>query len=176
MWIVQVHAHIPLPATRLALHNICETAMRQAAALIARLNKQWGAYRRKHHYNRPHLFLDKDASYFHSGPLVQRPLKLKLARDAVDRWMLTLVLYDPHILHPYPASLRFLTPPPHCKTRLMHLSLTSDARRTETRWRTRTTCLASWGATSTPKYEERTTTGGLRSTQPWAPPSEPHPV
>lgn len=104
--------------------------MRQAATLIARLNKQWGAYRRKHHYNRPHLFLDKDASYFHSGPLVQRPLKLKLARDAVDRWMLTLVLHVFHILRlrPRPANHRFPTPPPHRKTRKtrpMHLSLTS---------------------------------------------------
>lgn len=85
---IQAHANIPLPATRLALHNLCETEMRQAASKIAKLTKQWKAFCKQNNYNRPHLYQGKDLTFFQHGPLESRPLKLKLARDAVERWEL----------------------------------------------------------------------------------------
>ena len=60
--------------------------MRQMASKITKLNRQWTSFCKQNHYNKPHLFLDKDASFFQRGPLVQRPLKLKMARDAIDRY------------------------------------------------------------------------------------------
>jgi hypothetical protein len=83
---IQASANIPLPATRLAVQNLCETEMRQAAAAMARLSKQWRAFCLQNHYNRPHLYADKDASFLKHGPLGQRALKLQLAREAVARW------------------------------------------------------------------------------------------
>ena len=39
-----IELHAPVPATRLAMHNICETDMREVAKRITYLSKQWAAF------------------------------------------------------------------------------------------------------------------------------------
>ena len=86
MVLCQAHANIPLPATRLALTSLCETEMRGSAAKITKLSKQWYVFSKQNQYNRPHLYAEKDPSFLHHGPLYQRPIKLKMAREAVIKW------------------------------------------------------------------------------------------
>lgn len=79
-----VDPRIPLPATRLAVHNICESEMRKLADEIHRMNQTWTKYAKDNHYNRTHIFVKE--SYIDKAPLGQRAMKLKLVREAAEDW------------------------------------------------------------------------------------------
>lgn len=83
---MEVNARIPMPAIRLAVHNLCQQQMLAVAEDVKRLKEQWEAFCRQNHYHKPHLFI-KD-SYINTAPLSQRALKLRLVREAVETWRL----------------------------------------------------------------------------------------
>lgn len=83
---MQVKSHIPVPATRLAVHNLCETEMRRIFRDISKLTSAWLQYSRQHHYHKPHLF--EKHSYLDNAPLAQRAMKLKLTREAAEAFRL----------------------------------------------------------------------------------------
>ena len=83
---VKYDLNIPIPATRLAMHNICESKMRKVAAQILDLNQKWKVYRKANHFDRNPVYT-KD-SYLKSAPLSQRALKLKLFREACEQYRL----------------------------------------------------------------------------------------
>ena len=73
---IQTSPHIPIPATRLAMHNLCESKMRSVADQLMELNKKWNLFVKQNHYDRPHLFTKE--TYLQSAPLSQKALKLKM--------------------------------------------------------------------------------------------------
>ena len=86
-WLLTDHSsdpQVPVPATRLAMHNICESEMRKIAKMIESLNSQWKLHYKQHSYNRPPVYL-KD-SYTKSAPLAQRAMKLIMAQEAAAAW------------------------------------------------------------------------------------------
>lgn len=82
----QAPARIPIPATRYAIHNLCESQMNKMYNEIVKLQQQWQLYCRQNHYHKPHLFL-KD-SYLNVAPPSQRALKLRLVREATSTWQI----------------------------------------------------------------------------------------
>jgi hypothetical protein len=82
----QLSARIPLPATRYAIHNLCESQLNKMYGEILELQQKWNQYCRQNHYQKPYLFL-KD-SYLNVAPPSQRALKLRLVRDATSTWLL----------------------------------------------------------------------------------------
>lgn len=77
---VSLSARIPVPAVRLAMHNLCESEMRVHAKAMSTLCASWYVHCKQNHYDRPHNF-PKD-SYVNCAPISQRTLKLKLMKDA----------------------------------------------------------------------------------------------
>lgn len=75
-------AHIPIPATRIAVQNLCETEMRQLAHEIRQLQSNWSKYSKQNHYDRPHLFT-KD-NHMDTTPLAHRAMKLRVIKAAND--------------------------------------------------------------------------------------------
>jgi len=85
LWILsdtQCKAHIPLPATRLAVHNFCESSMRRYAAQIMDLNAKWRQFVKANHYDRDPVYTKE--TYLRSAPLSQKTLKLKLVLEAAE--------------------------------------------------------------------------------------------
>jgi hypothetical protein len=82
----QVSARIPIPATRYAIHNLCESQLNKVYNELLVLQQKWHEYCRQNHYHKPHLFL-KD-SYLNVAPPSQRALKLRLVREATSTWLL----------------------------------------------------------------------------------------
>ena len=81
---IQQSARVPVPATRLAMHNLCEGEMRKVGSQLVKLQSEWDKYSKDHSFNRPPVFL-KD-SYAKTGPLSQRGLKLILFKEAQVKW------------------------------------------------------------------------------------------
>ena len=80
----EVQACVPTPATRLALHNLCESEMRTLRAQIVRLNTEWDAHYKKNSYNRPPVYMKH--AYTDAAPLAQKAMKLMMVKDAQDTW------------------------------------------------------------------------------------------
>mgnify|MGYP000728268900 CR=1 FL=1 len=79
-----VKACTPTPATRLAIHNVCEAEMRALAAKINTLNGEWNEHYRKNHYDRPPIFLKN--SFVESAPLAQKAMQLMMVKEATQSW------------------------------------------------------------------------------------------
>jgi hypothetical protein len=77
-------ACVPTPATRLAIHNVCETEMRSLAAKIHKLNEEWGVFYKKNHYDRPPVYLKN--SFVENAPLGMKAQKLLMMKDASIQW------------------------------------------------------------------------------------------
>lgn len=77
---VSLSARIPVPAVRLAMHNLCENEMRVHARAMSELCAKWNLHCKQNHYDRPHLF--PADSYLKCAPVSQRTLKLRLMKDA----------------------------------------------------------------------------------------------
>eukprot|EP01038_Epipyxis_sp_PR26KG_P007137 gene7137-9738_t len=80
----QFNARVPVPATRLAVHKLCEEQMKKMSKEIENLNKSWIMFSKQNHYDKPHLFLKE--SYIKNAPIGQKALKLRLVREAADLW------------------------------------------------------------------------------------------
>ena len=75
-WIMSdyhIDARIPVPATRVAVNNLCEADMRRLAREFDVLQAAWASYARQNHYNREIL---PQKSYVGNAPLALRPVKL----------------------------------------------------------------------------------------------------
>lgn len=79
---VSLSARIPVPAVRLAMHNLCEAEMRKYAQEMKILSEKWAVHCKQNHYDRPHIF-PKD-SYVNIAPLAQRAMKLRLMKEAQE--------------------------------------------------------------------------------------------
>ncbi len=77
---ISVSARQPLLATRKAVHNLCESQMRQVQSEIMMLNENWRQFCLANHYNKPHLFLKE--SYVKCAPMSQRAMKLRQETNA----------------------------------------------------------------------------------------------
>lgn len=77
-------AWVPLPATRHAIHHLCEQQMHRARSEIVRLQTAWEDYCVKNHYNSPPIYMKR--SFVETAPLAQRALKLRLVREARHVW------------------------------------------------------------------------------------------
>lgn len=73
---INVSARIPIPATRLAMRNLCEVQMRKAAANMTKLLASWNDYVRKKGYAKANLYADRE-SYLKSTPLAERAARLR---------------------------------------------------------------------------------------------------
>ena len=83
--------HIPIPATRLAVHNLCESKMRSMAKQLLELGIQWNQYCKQKHYDRPHITAkDGLTPFLKSTPLAQRGLKMLMVRDAESSFKLRM--------------------------------------------------------------------------------------
>jgi len=82
----QIEARFPVPATKLAIQNLCESEMRKLASKIIDLNQAWDKHAKQNHYDRPHLFLN--STYLHKAPLHQRAMKLRIVKAAAESWKL----------------------------------------------------------------------------------------
>lgn len=82
----QFHARIPLPATRLAIRNLCDEQIRKAQAEADKLTQTWKDFCLNNHYDKPHLYTTE--SYLKAAPAGQRALKLRLVREAAQTWRL----------------------------------------------------------------------------------------
>eukprot|EP01040_Poterioochromonas_malhamensis_P015188 gene15188-16957_t len=82
----QLPARIPVPATRYAIHHLCEEQMARARSEIMTLQQEWVKFSRQNHYHKPHLFIKN--SYVDSAPHAQKALKLRLVKEATSTWLL----------------------------------------------------------------------------------------
>ena len=80
---LQVRACQPIPATRLAVHCLCDAEMKKISSQIMMLNNNWREIVKKNNYNST---IDRDPSYLEHGNLVQRAQKLKEARRITKLW------------------------------------------------------------------------------------------
>ena len=78
---------IPLPATRYAIHNICESDMRRYAAETVKLSAIWGKYCRDNNYNRGLSHIFPKESYVNRAPVALRAVKLKVVKDSQAIWL-----------------------------------------------------------------------------------------
>lgn len=74
--------NVPTFATRMAVHNLCDADMRRFAGEISRLKNGWAEYFRDSKYDRNDDFM-RD-SFVTNAPLVQRAMKLKIAKEAEE--------------------------------------------------------------------------------------------
>jgi hypothetical protein len=84
-WVIsdfKLDAHVPIPATRLAIQNLCETEMRKLGNEIQQLRISWMKYSKQNHFDRPHMF-SKD-SFLETTPLTQRAMKLRVIKAATE--------------------------------------------------------------------------------------------
>jgi hypothetical protein len=82
----QFPARVPIPATRYAIHQLCEEQMSRARSEIMKLQSEWLKFAKQNHYNKPHLFIKN--SYVNSAPFGQKALKLRLVKEATETWAL----------------------------------------------------------------------------------------
>lgn len=82
---VQASARIPIPAVRLAMHNLCEEEMKKAAMDATELLSHWKIYSKKKGYNKSFLF--SGDSYLNSCPVSQRAAKMKMMKKALQDWL-----------------------------------------------------------------------------------------
>ena len=88
-WVIgdlQTSARIPVPAIRLAMHNLCEAEMKKAAQDVGKLLQGWKEFSRKNGYNKSILFYHE--SYVNSAPVAQRAAKLKQLKKSNEEWLL----------------------------------------------------------------------------------------
>lgn len=83
---VNTTARIPVPAVRLAVHNLCESEMRKAAQEITKLNEKWYEYYRKSGYNKTKLYFSE--SMLKSTPVAERPALMKQMKQTLNEWLL----------------------------------------------------------------------------------------
>ena len=83
---IQVSARIPIPATRLAMRNLCEIEMRKAASEITKLLSSWQDYVRKKGYAKANLYADWD-SYLKSTPVAERAGRLREMKRANNKFL-----------------------------------------------------------------------------------------
>jgi hypothetical protein len=81
---VNTSARIPVPAMRLAVHNICEARMRESARQLADVIQKWHTYAKANGYDRTHVYLTRN--FVKSAPLAERALKMKLMQQAAAGW------------------------------------------------------------------------------------------
>ena len=82
---INISARIPIPATRLAMRNLCEVEMRKAAANMTKLLLTWKDVRKKG-YAKSNLYADRD-SYLKSTPLAERAARLRDMRQANNTFL-----------------------------------------------------------------------------------------
>jgi hypothetical protein len=83
---IHVSARIPIPATRLAMRNLCEVEMRKASANMTKLLAAWTDYVRKKGYAKANLYADRD-SYLKSTPLAERASRLRDMKRANNTFL-----------------------------------------------------------------------------------------
>lgn len=89
-WIMSdyhIDSRIPIPATRVAVNNLCEADMKRLAREFDTLQAAWGSYARQNRYYRDisHNALPFK-SYIGNAPLAMRPIKLvKLEMERMER-------------------------------------------------------------------------------------------
>eukprot|EP01039_Chlorochromonas_danica_P003648 gene3648-3994_t len=77
-------ACIPVPATRHAIHHMCEQQMAKARVEILRLQSAWHKHCQANHYLAPPIYMQH--SFVDNAPVAQRALKLRLVREARQNW------------------------------------------------------------------------------------------
>ena len=89
---IQFDIHVPTPATRLAMQDLCEKMMREYAQQATQLNTKWLLFYKQNHYDKPHLYKNYDLVYkaAHTGPLEQRSRKRKAMKTAVAKHRLRM--------------------------------------------------------------------------------------
>lgn len=91
-WIISdyhIDARIPIPATRVAVNNLCQADMRRLAREFEILQSTWLAYYNRNHYDRDiaHTALSTK-SYITNAPLAMRPSKfVQLDAERIARQM-----------------------------------------------------------------------------------------
>mmetsp|Transcript_10058 Transcript_10058/g.15233 ORF Transcript_10058/g.15233 Transcript_10058/m.15233 type:complete len:1075 (+) Transcript_10058:284-3508(+) len=83
---IQTTARIPVPAIRLAMHNLCEAEQRKAASAATKLIATWNEYKRKNGYNKSMLYMSE--SVLKSAPVGERAAKMKQMKIANSEWLL----------------------------------------------------------------------------------------
>lgn len=84
---VNVSARIPIPATRLAMRNLCEVEMRKAASNMTKLLAAWTDYVRKKGYAKANLYVSME-TYLTSTPLAERASRLRDMKHANNKFLL----------------------------------------------------------------------------------------
>jgi hypothetical protein len=80
----QTDARVPIPATLLAVRSFCDVQMKKHVREVEQVGRKWAAFYRDNHYSKPHLYLQE--SFVKTAPVVQRGMKLRMVRDAVETW------------------------------------------------------------------------------------------
>ena len=83
---INVSARIPIPATRLAMRNLCEIEMRKSAANMTKLLAAWSDYTRKKGYAKANLYADTDI-YLRTAPLAERAARLRDMKNANNKFL-----------------------------------------------------------------------------------------
>ncbi|RYH07010.1 hypothetical protein EON65_42205, partial [archaeon] len=80
-------AHAPLPATRHAIHHLCEQEMSRARYEITKLNSAWQEHCKKNHYHDSSYPVYMRKSFVDIAPLAERALKLRLVKQARKEYL-----------------------------------------------------------------------------------------
>jgi hypothetical protein len=83
---VNTTSRLPVPAVRLAVHNLCEAEMRKAAHDIKLLVERWSEFYRKSGYNKTKLYFSD--SIMKSTPVSERPAMMKQMKQTLADWLL----------------------------------------------------------------------------------------
>jgi hypothetical protein len=83
---VNTTSRLPVPAVRLAVHNLCEAEMRKAAHAIKLLVERWTEFYRKNGYNKTKLYFSD--SIMKSTPVAERPAMMKQMKQTLADWLL----------------------------------------------------------------------------------------
>ena len=78
--------HLPIPATRLAMHSACDSEMKKHAAVISEMTMQWAKFSSINHYDRAHLM--NQMAQLQSLPIGMRLLKLNAMEHESQAWLL----------------------------------------------------------------------------------------
>ena len=74
----QIEARIPMPVTRIAVHNLCDADAKRLEGELTDLHIAWHNYAIKHNYDRVDAVLNRK-SYMDAGPQALRALKLQVS-------------------------------------------------------------------------------------------------
>lgn len=83
---VNTTSRLPVPAVRLAVHNLCEAEMRKATHDIKLLIEKWSEFSRKSGYNKSKLYFTD--SILKSTPVSERPAMMKQMKQTLADWLL----------------------------------------------------------------------------------------